>query len=222
MSSHPDKRVLRRKYDAAAPTYSNRYADASAVARRQVALVEGWGSKLAPGDTVLELGCADGLVTEALATAGFVVTAVDLSPVMVETARQRIHHAGLHAAFAVGDVESIDFGRRFDAVLALMCSFFAYAADPHSTLIRLGEHARAKLLVDANPRVVSPRMAVAAVAGAGFDRVAWRPFLVPQRRRLPVSALYTLAGAERIPGVRSLPLRWRGNVVIKGEGLRWE
>jgi len=211
------KDALSRKYDRIAAEYSSRYADPDAIARHQVSLVEQWGARLEAGATVLEIGCADGLVTKALARSGMAVTAIDFSPVMVETARRRLNAAGLAANFVVTDLDSLDLGRQFDVVLAVMWSFFAYASDPRGAITRLADHTRVKMLIDANPRAFSIPSMVASVRAAGFESVAWRPFLIPQRRRLPRPVLRVLATTERVPGVRSLPLRSRCNIILKGE-----
>ena len=57
---------LRDKYDRLAGSYTSRYADPRAVARFYTALVAKWGPPARRGATVLELGCADGFMTEAL------------------------------------------------------------------------------------------------------------------------------------------------------------
>jgi len=217
---HPDharREATRRKYDAIAPDYSSRYANPTAVATRQVKMIRRWGAPLEPGASVLEVGCADGLVTEALAAAGFVVTAVDLSPVMVERAQERVRAAGLRATLLVGDIDTLELGKRFDAVLGVMWTFFAYASDPQRTLTRLAGHSKTKLLVDFNPRTIPLSSAIATVHAAGFSNISWRPFLVPQRHRLPAVALAGLEAAELVPGIRRIPLGLRGNAVIKAE-----
>lgn len=61
------------------------------------------------GATVLELGCGTGRVTHPLVERGYVVTAVDFSPAMLE----RVHGAQtVHAG-----IEGLDLDRRFDVVL---------------------------------------------------------------------------------------------------------
>lgn len=211
------KGSLQSKYDRIAPTYSSRYADPAAIARRQVALVGSWGSKVGPRARLLEIGCSDGFATEALVRAGYEVTAVDFSPGMVDVARERLAAAGLTADVRVANVDSLDLDGSYDVVLAVMWTFFAYTRDAAAALSCLATRTRVKLLVDLNPRVVPIEVAIEAVREAGFDNVVWRPFLVPQRRRLPPTMLAALAKAEQVPGVRGLPLRWRGNVVVKGE-----
>jgi len=53
------------------------------------------GRWVVPGSRILDLGCGPGADDEALARAGYLVTAIDWSPNMVEQARGRITAAGL-------------------------------------------------------------------------------------------------------------------------------
>jgi SAM-dependent methyltransferase len=64
---------------------------------------------------VLELGCGTGRVAAALARSGIEVTGVDLSPAMLDAARERV--AGLPVRLVEADMRSLDLGERFDAVL---------------------------------------------------------------------------------------------------------
>jgi hypothetical protein len=52
---------------------------------------------------------------------------------------------------------------------------------------------------------------------AGFTNLAWRPFFVPKKKKLPAGVLKTLVACENIPFVRSLPLQWKFHVLLKGE-----
>ena len=69
---------------------------------------------LAPkaGERILDLGCGDGVLTEALVAAGAEVVGVDASPHMIAAARAR----GLDAR--VTDGQALDFGPEFDAVFS--------------------------------------------------------------------------------------------------------
>lgn len=69
---------------------------------------------LKPGDEVLELGCATGLMTVTLAEAGAVVVGVDRSEVYLERARAR---ALPQASFLAHDVTTLDLRRTFDHVV---------------------------------------------------------------------------------------------------------
>ncbi len=66
-------------------------------------------SVLAAGASVLELGCGTGRITRQLARLGYRVTAVDESPEMLA-------HV-LDAETIPAQIEGLDLGRRFDAVL---------------------------------------------------------------------------------------------------------
>ena len=206
-----------QKYDSLAATYSARYADPAAVAARQVQLVQAWGAPVNAGGSVLELGCADGFVTLGLARAGLAVTGVDLSPAMVKAATRRLATAGYAADFRIGDAEEILLTRDYDCVLGMMWTFFHYVADPLPTLHRLATRTRAKLLVDLNPRQTDLRAAIRMVREAGFERVVWRPFLVPQRFRVGRFGLAVLRSLETAPFVRAVPLFSKFVVVLKGE-----
>ncbi|MBB6123569.1 class I SAM-dependent methyltransferase [Sphingobium subterraneum] len=65
-----------------------------------------------PGEAILDLGCGDGTLTQALVDAGARVTAVDASPAMVAAAKAR----GIDAEQADG--EQLAFDGLFDAVFS--------------------------------------------------------------------------------------------------------
>jgi len=68
------------------------------------------------GKRVLDMGCGPGIYAERLAKRGASVTGVDLSPVMVDKARQRC--TGLDVALIVGDALKQVHSPAFDIVLA--------------------------------------------------------------------------------------------------------
>lgn len=87
-----------------------------------VALVEG-PSPLPPG-RALELGCGTGTDTTYLATHGWDVTAVDMVPKALATARRKASAAGVAPRFIEGDVTRLrDFGvgDGYDLVLDFGC-----------------------------------------------------------------------------------------------------
>lgn len=67
--------------------------------------------------SVLELGTGTGWMALLLAEAGLDVVGVDLAPANVELAAAQAARWGVSASFEVGDLEQLDLGRRFDAVL---------------------------------------------------------------------------------------------------------
>ncbi len=65
--------------------------------------------------TVLELGCGTGRVAAPLAQSGLEVVGVDVSPAMLEIARERA--GALPLTLVQGDMRTLELGRRFDLVL---------------------------------------------------------------------------------------------------------
>ncbi|MGI8426992.1 MAG: class I SAM-dependent methyltransferase [Actinomycetota bacterium] len=217
-----DKSGVAEKYDRGASTYAERtHADPDAVARRQAELVLGWGTPVKPGASVLELGCADGLVTAELARRGLLATAVDLSPKMIETARRRLSREGLDAEFVVGDACEVrglsGDDKVFDVTLAMMRTFFHYVDHPARTLAEMKEKTRVKILVDVNPRASSIRTAVEMVRKAGFVQVTWRGFFVPQSFKVPAWVHKALEQGERVPGLNRAVASVKFHAVVKGE-----
>jgi len=214
---------LRDKYDRIAASYTSRYADPDAVARFYVKLVATWGPPTGRGSTVLELGCADGFMTEALVRAGFRVAALDLSPGMIEAARRRLAGVG-GVDLEVADVRTFDpRGRTWDVVLGAMWTFFAYVDDPIEVLARLRPSTGTKLIVDLNPRTHPLEGVDSMFNGAGFAPPSIRPVTVPLGRRstpLVRAAGRAVAGAEPL---WKLLVRRKLNVAVlsvPGEGPR--
>jgi ubiquinone/menaquinone biosynthesis C-methylase UbiE len=79
---------------------------------------------LPPGASVLDVGCGTGYFTRRLASDGFDVTGVDVSPEMIDTARsQRV--AG--ESYMVGDARRLPFpGRHFDSCVAITSLCFIH------------------------------------------------------------------------------------------------
>jgi ubiquinone/menaquinone biosynthesis C-methylase UbiE len=79
-----------------------------------------------PGDQWLDLACGTGAIAEQACGAGAEVTGVDLSPVLVETAKERAAERGLDIDYVVGDVEALPFGdASFDKVSSTLGIMFA-------------------------------------------------------------------------------------------------
>jgi ubiquinone/menaquinone biosynthesis C-methylase UbiE len=90
--------------------------------RRTVALSLVDKLALPAGSRVLEVGCAHGLTTVALAERGFFVEAVDAVPEMISAARIRAQESGLaqRMSFQVADIQNLPFeAGRFNLVLVI-------------------------------------------------------------------------------------------------------
>ena len=93
---------------------------------------------LAAGERVLEVGCGVGATAEVLAATGAVVHGVDISPAMIQRARDR--EVGAGATFAVADAQADDLGGPFDAVASRFGVMFF--ADPVRAFANLASATR--------------------------------------------------------------------------------
>jgi ubiquinone/menaquinone biosynthesis C-methylase UbiE len=90
--------------------------------RRTVALSLVDKLELPAGSRVLEVGCAQGLTTIALAERGFFVQAVDAVPEMISAAQIRAQNSGLaqRMSFQVADIQNLPFqASSFNLVLVI-------------------------------------------------------------------------------------------------------
>ncbi|HEV3150913.1 MAG TPA: class I SAM-dependent methyltransferase [Acidobacteriaceae bacterium] len=75
-----------------------------------------WAREFAPGATVLDLGCGDGVISEALVEAGLALYAVDASPTLLRAFCERFPTVQTECAAAE---ESSYFDRTFDGAIAV-------------------------------------------------------------------------------------------------------
>lgn len=186
--------------------------------RRRLILAATWGKALHVGDSVVEFGCGDGYLAQLFVQEGFHYRGMDISRRMVAVAERRLSAADLTANFLTVDVDEVTLTEPVDAVVSYMGAFFTFIHDPLTLLQRIRPYIRKKIIVDLNPRgrITIPN-AMDMLKTAGFQNIAWRPFFVPVTVKLPAAALRTLSLCEGVPVLRSLPLRWKFNVLLKGE-----
>lgn len=78
------------------------------------------------GDRWLDVACGTGAVSERAAAAGARVVGVDLSPVLIETAKQRSGELGLEIDYMAGDAEKLELAdASFDKVSSTCGIMFA-------------------------------------------------------------------------------------------------
>jgi len=81
---------------------------------------------IAPDMKVLDVACGTGVVAITAARLGAVVTALDLTPELLERAKQNASLARVQVEWHEGDVESLPFGDgQFDAVVSQFGHIFA-------------------------------------------------------------------------------------------------
>jgi SAM-dependent methyltransferase len=207
------------KYNDLAEGFAERtWANLAFDMRRRLILATTWGKALHQGDSVLEFGCGDGYLAQLFVQEGFHYRGLDISSRMVAEAKRRLAAAELTASFLAIDVDQVSLTEPIDAAVSYMGAFFTFVHDPLTLLQGIRPYIRKKIIVDLNPRerITIPN-AMEMLKTAGFHDVAWRPFFVPVTMKLPAAALRTLSLCESVPFLRSLPLRWKFNVLLKGE-----
>jgi SAM-dependent methyltransferase len=97
----------------------------------------------APVRTLLDLGCGTGRHSVELAGRGYDVVGVDLSEGMLERARRRALDQNVdRTTFVLGDIQTIDVSRRFDAVVSMFAVVGYQISDAavRSTLANVRRH----------------------------------------------------------------------------------
>lgn len=83
-------------------------------------------SGIKPNETVLDVGCGTGVVAITAARLGAKVSALDLSPALIEHAKKNVSIANVQVDLKEGDVESLPYpDNSFDAVLSQFGHMFA-------------------------------------------------------------------------------------------------
>ena len=181
------------KYDRLAEQYSELdYADAEAYYRRRAALVVDRGPRLPAGGSVLDLACGDGGLGVALLALGFDYRGVDASSGMVGVARRRLGDRIVEGTFEYRPPAPVDATTIFRSL--------PMVPDRRSLFEQVRSFTRVKLVFDFDPRTLSRHAIEDDLRVAGWGPVAVRPFLMPQRARLPGPLQRALYAVEGLPG----------------------
>ena len=193
------------KYAGAAAGWSEeQYADSVAYLRHRAELIVGLGPRLEPGDRILDLACGDAGLADFLRP--FEYLGVDASEQMVQAARARGARVELADLNAYEPPEPVATTTCFRAIY--------YAADRRAFFRRVAGYTEKKLVFDLNPRQYRVDDIRADLAAEGFDRVALRPFFVPQTRALASSVAAFLRAAERSGPLARAALRVRFTYLV--------
>ena len=188
------------KYAGAAERWSEeQYADSVAYLRHRAELIVSLGPRLQPGDRVLDLACGDAGLADFLRPYEYL--GVDASDEMVRAARAR------GARVELADLNDYEPPEPVAATTCFRAIY--YARDRRAFFRRVAAYTEKKLVFDLNPRQYRLADVRADLEAAGFDRLALRPFLVPQTLRLPRSAVAALVALERNGPLARLVLRFR-------------
>ena len=198
------------KYAGQARDWTDRaYADVSAYLEHRAELIVALGSRLEPGDEVLDLACGDGGLGEALLRRGLRYRGVDSTPEMVEAARDRLDD---RTTIELGDLN--EFVPRSPVAATTVFRAIYYARDRRAFFRLVRSYTQKKLVFDLNPRQYRTDDVVADLRAAGFASVALRPFFVPQTVSLPRPILAAAKALERSGPLASLALRVRFTYLV--------
>jgi magnesium-protoporphyrin O-methyltransferase len=129
------------------------------------------------GLRILDAGCGAGPTTIELAERGAEVVAVDISPSLVEIARQRLPESLKgQVRFESGDMLSADLGH-FDHVLAMDSLIYYSDTDIRAALADLGSRTSGKVVFTVAPR--TPLLMTMWYAGKAFPRSDRSPVMIP-------------------------------------------
>jgi SAM-dependent methyltransferase len=185
------------KYDAIAERYSAvDYADATGYYRRRADLVIRHGPLLASGATVLDIACGDGGLGRALIGRGIEYSGVDASPRMVEVARRSLGDRVKVAAFDYRPQAPVDATTIFRSLYLV--------PDRLAFLGGVRDFTRTKVVFDFDPRAAPAADVLRDLRDAGWERIELRPFLMPQRVRVPRFLQALLWAVEPLPVARAL------------------
>jgi magnesium-protoporphyrin O-methyltransferase len=147
------------------------------------------------GARVLDAGCGTGAMTVALAGRGAHVHAIDLSPSLIELARDRAPHDLGHgsATFIVGDMLDPRLGS-FDYVVAMDSLIHYDAADIARTLASLARRTRSSIIFTIAPRTFA--LSAMHAAGRLFPRGHRAPAILPISPRSIERRLASESGLE--------------------------
>ncbi len=145
------------------------------------------------GQRILDAGCGTGALACELARRGAQVVAVDLSPTLVQLARERnpneLHGGRLQ--FISGDMLSTSYGK-FDHVVAMDSMIHYELADMTAGLAGLAERVTGSLLFTFAPS--NPILATMIRVGRLFPRGDRAPFIEPVPEPLLRSAIAQTQG----------------------------
>lgn len=133
------------------------------------------------GRRVLDAGCGTGALAVEAASRGADVVAIDLSPKLVDLARQRMPASFTHGSldFRSGDMLDVKLGN-FDHVVAMDSVIHYETKDAVAALSRLAERTSTSIAFTFAPR--TPLLAVMISVGRMLPRTNRAPWLEPMAK----------------------------------------
>jgi SAM-dependent methyltransferase len=103
-------------------------------------LTEQWARSL--GGPLLDLACGTGRMALRMAELGYQVTGIDITPEMIQRARQKAVKQGVSIEWVLDDARTFHLGKQFSFIYMLenVFQFFLTRADQEAMLARVREH----------------------------------------------------------------------------------
>jgi len=142
------------------------------------AILLSWLPEDLNGSTLIDAGCGTGTLAIEAAQRGAEVVAVDLSPTLINLARERLRELGdaLDVTFLVGDMRDMDLGC-FDYAVAMDSLIHYNVADGVQTLEAMAEQINRKIVFTFAPK--TPLLALMHATGRLFPRADRAPSIEP-------------------------------------------
>ncbi len=130
------------------------------------------------GSTLIDAGCGTGTLAIEAARRGAEVVAVDLSPTLVNLARERLRDSGedLDVTFLVGDMRELGLGC-FDYAVAMDSIIHYDVSDGVRTLDAIAEQINCKMVFTFAPR--TPLLSLMHATGRWFPKADRAPAIEP-------------------------------------------
>ena len=130
------------------------------------------------GSTLIDAGCGTGTLAIEAAQRGAKVVAVDLSPTLVNLARERLRDLedDLDATFLVGDMRDMDLGR-FDYAVAMDSIIHYDVSDGVQTLDAIAGQINCKMVFTFAPK--TPLLSIMHATGRWFPKADRAPSIEP-------------------------------------------
>jgi SAM-dependent methyltransferase len=185
------------------------YADAAAYLSHRADVIVSLGPQLEPGDEVLDLACGDAGLGGLLVARGLRYRGVDSTPEMVAQARRRLRE---RATIELGDLN--DYVPPAPVAATTVFRAIYYARDRRAFFEHVTAFTERKLVFDLNPRQYRLGDVLTDLRAVGLERVALRPFFVPQTVTLPTPVAALAKALERSGPLARLALRFRFTYLV--------
>jgi len=193
------------KFDRLSSTFSERdYADPARYPARRAELIVQLAPRSHAGDTLVDLGCGDGNMAAPLGAFGLRYLGIDASPGMIDVARER--NEGV--PFEIAELEAYAPPEPVDCVVCLRA--LKYVADRVGFFTHVRTYTRGKFVFDVDLKILSVALLERELAQAGFREVEFRPFFLPQLRRVPLWLHPAIRALERTGPLARLVARRHG------------